>query len=89
MSKSFTVAYVLTSDGNDNYAKMTIASMLSVRHTNPSLDIVLLMDALTEESLTSEKSFFYDFCQYINRWIMNLKPMPKYANMDHISYLIF
>ena len=82
MSKSFTVAYVLTSDGNDNYAKMTIASMLSVRHTNPSLDIVLLMDALTEESLTSEISFFYDVCHevhsintpngssvYRNRWI--------------------
>ena len=82
MSKSFTVAYVLTSAGNDNYAKMTIASMLSVRHTNPSLDIVLLMDALTEESLTSEKSFFYDFCNKVlsiktpngnsvfrNRWI--------------------
>ena len=82
MSQFFKVAYVLTSDGRDNYAKMTIASMLSVRHTNPSLDIVLLMDALTEESLTSEKSFFYDFCNKVlsiktpngnsvfrNRWI--------------------
>jgi len=82
MSQFFKVAYVLTSDGRDNYAKMTIASMLSVRHTNPSLDIVLLMDALTEESLTTEKSFFYDFCNKVlsiktpngnsifrNRWI--------------------
>jgi hypothetical protein len=82
MSNFFKVTYVLTSNGMDNYAKMTIASMLSIRHTNPSLDIILLMDVLTKESLTSEISFFYDVCNEVhsivtpdgnsifrNRWI--------------------
>jgi hypothetical protein len=49
--KAQTVCYVLTSDGQDEYADMNLISVWSVRTSNPQVKIVVLGDSRTLRSL--------------------------------------
>jgi lipopolysaccharide biosynthesis glycosyltransferase len=77
-----TIAYVLTSDGRDQFADMALVSMLSVRISNPSCRIVLLCDAESATAIKSAKHRVREVCDEImpvetppgtptfrNRWI--------------------
>jgi hypothetical protein len=76
------VAYVLTSDGRDQFADMALVSMLSVRISNPECRIVLLCDAESAVAIKSTKHRVLDACDefsaietpvgnatFCNRWI--------------------
>ncbi len=77
-----TIAYVLTSDGRDQFADMALISMLSVRISNPGCRIVLLCDAESARAIKSTKHRVLDVCDELssietpvgnatfrNRWI--------------------
>lgn len=82
MSTPITIAYVLTSDGRDQFADMALVSMLSVRISNPGCRIVLLCDSESALAIKNSKHRVLDVCDemvsidtptgnptFRNRWI--------------------
>ena len=78
----FKVAYVLTSNGADIYADMALVSMLSVRISNPGLQIIIVCDEKSATSIKATKHRLLDVCDELisvktpdgestfrNRWI--------------------
>jgi hypothetical protein len=51
MALSFTAVYVITSDGRDAFADMTLVSMLSLRISNPMLRIVAVCDRPSAQAI--------------------------------------
>jgi hypothetical protein len=51
-----TIAYILTTNGKDIYADMALASIISVRLSNPSARVSLVCDVESAEFLMEEKS---------------------------------
>jgi hypothetical protein len=81
-SPTFTVAYVLTSDGRDVFADMALVSMLSVRISNPCLRIVAVCDEPSAQAIKAAKHRVLEICDELisvptpdgeptfrNRWI--------------------
>ena len=58
----FRVVYVITSDGCDTYANMALGSMLSVRISNPGLDILAVCDQKSALTLSAKKHRLLDVC---------------------------
>jgi hypothetical protein len=82
MALSFTAVYVITSDGRDAFADMVLVSMLSVRISNPSLQIMAVCDEQSAISIKASKHRLLDVCDefisvktpngeptFRNRWI--------------------
>jgi hypothetical protein len=78
----FRVVYLISSDGADAYADMALISMLSVRISNPGLEILAVCDEKSAITLRAKKHRMLDVCdQFItvptpdgeptfrNRWI--------------------
>jgi lipopolysaccharide biosynthesis glycosyltransferase len=79
---ALTVAYVLTTDGRDQFADMALVSILSVRISNPGCRIVLLCDAESAAAIKTAKHRVLEVCDEVisietpsgnptfrNRWI--------------------
>jgi hypothetical protein len=77
-----TIAYVVTSNGNDVFADMALVSMLSARITNPAWRIVLICDKETVVAARTNKHRMLDICDevvevdtpsgppvFVNRWM--------------------
>jgi hypothetical protein len=82
LSAPLTIAYVLTTDGRDQFADMALVSMLSVRISNPGCRILLLCDAESGIAIKSAKHRVLEVCDEVifvetpggnptfrNRWI--------------------
>lgn len=76
------IVYVLTSNGRDFYADMTLISALSVRHTNPGCRINVVCDRSTFDLISASKHSLLGECDTLtpistpdgeptfrNRWI--------------------
>jgi hypothetical protein len=79
---ALTIAYVLTSDGGDQFADMALVSILSVRISNPSSRIFLLCDAESALAVKNSNHRVLNVCDemisvetpmgnptFRNRWI--------------------
>jgi TupA-like ATPgrasp len=58
----FRVVYVITCDGRDAYADMALVSMLSVRISNPGLDILAVCDQESALALSAKKHRLLKVC---------------------------
>lgn len=80
--KSVTIAYIITSDGQDLFADMALVSMLSARATNAQLRISLVCDAASAQALQKCRHRILEVCDQVvsvdtpageptfrNRWI--------------------
>jgi len=88
-SSNFTFVYVVTSDGTDAFADMSLVSVLSVRITNPESKIVALCDEPSANALRKSGHALIKQCDELisvatpagkptfrNRWIKT--QLPKY-----------
>lgn len=77
-----TIAYVVTSKGNDVHGDMAFVSMMSARITNPGWRIVLICDRKTMDAATGCKHRMLEVCDevvavdapegdptFVNRWM--------------------
>src|ERR1039458_1554653 len=97
-SPAFTVAYVITSDGHDNFADMALVSMLSVRISNPGLRIVAVCDEKSAGAIQAAKHRLLQVCDNLitvptpdgegtfrNRWIKTQLCAYVSGNVLHLD----
>lgn len=90
---SYSIVYIVNSNGRDEHADMALASMISVRISNPDLRIVMLCDEISANNIREKKLSLLEVCNELipiatpegsgafkNRWIKT--QLPRFVQGD-------